>query len=104
VRDGRWQLLECTSAWDGNSSADGFVAFAWELDGERLLVAVNQAAGRGQCHVRLPFTDLARRPWRLRDELGPAVYDRDGSELQAHGLFLDEPAWHASVFSLTPVE
>jgi glycosidase len=104
VRDGRWQLLECLPAWDGNPSATGFVAFAWELDGERLLVAVNQAARRGQCQVRLPFTDLAGRSWRLRDELGPAVYDRDGSELQARGLYLDEPAWHASVFSLTPVE
>ncbi len=80
------------------------MAFAWELERERLIVAVNQAAGRGQCQVRLPFTDLAGRSWRLRDELGPAVYDRDGSELQARGLYLDEPAWQASVFSLAPVE
>ena len=80
------------------------MAFAWELERERLVVAVNRAAGRGQCQVRLPFADLAGRSWRLRDELGPAVYDRDGSELQARGLYLDEPAWQASVFSLTPVE
>ena len=104
VRDGRWQLLECMNAWDGNPSATGFVAFAWELNGARLLVAVNQAAGRGQCQVRLPFTDLAGRPWRLRDELGAAVYDRDGSELQARGLYLDEPGWGASVFSLAAAE
>ena len=100
VRNGRWQLLECAPAWEGNASAEGFVAFAWEQGAERLLVTVNQAADRGQCYVRLPFGDLAGRSWRLQDELGSAVYDRDGSELQARGLYLDEPPWQASVFSL----
>jgi len=101
VRDGRWQLLECAPAWQGNESWNGFVAFGWEgPGGERLLVAVNQSPYPGQCYVRLPFAGLAGRSWRLRDELGSAVYDRDGSELQARGLYLDEPAWQASVFSL----
>jgi hypothetical protein len=103
ARDGRWQLLECVPAWDGNGSSDGFVAFAWEGAGrERLLVAVNQSPHRGQCLVRLPFPDLAGRPWRLRDELGSASYDRDGDELRARGLYMDEPAWQASAFSLQP--
>ena len=103
VRDGHWQLLECAPVWEGNPSSDGFVAFAWEgPGGERLLVAVNQAPQQGQCFVRLPFADLASRSWRLRDELGTAVYDRDGSELQSRGLYLDEPAWHAAAFGVTP--
>ena len=39
VRDGRWQLLECAPAWDGNWTCDCFVAFAWQgPGGERLLV------------------------------------------------------------------
>src|SRR4029453_3923078 len=29
VRDGQWQLLQCTPAWDGNWTVDCFVAFAW---------------------------------------------------------------------------
>jgi hypothetical protein len=52
--------------------------------------------------VRLPFTDLAGRPWRLVDRLGTALYDRDGDDLQARGLFLDEPAWRATAFSVEP--
>jgi hypothetical protein len=46
-------------------------------------VAVNQAPERGQCSVRLPFTDLAGRSWRLRDLIGSAVYEREGDDLQA---------------------
>jgi hypothetical protein len=103
VRDGRWQPLECAPAWEGNGSFDSFVAFAWEGPaGERLLVAVNQAEHQGQCFVRLPFGDLAGRAWRLRDELGSAIYDREGSDLSTRGLYLDSPAWQACVFSLAP--
>jgi hypothetical protein len=103
VRDGRWQLLECAPAWEGNGSWDGFVAFSWEGQaGERVLVAVNHAPHPGQCYVRLPFADLAGRRWRLQDVIGSATYDRDGDDLQASGLYLDEPAWHASAFVLEP--
>ncbi|HXK11350.1 MAG TPA: alpha-amylase family glycosyl hydrolase [Vicinamibacteria bacterium] len=104
VRDGRWQLLECAPAWEGNGSWDGFVAFAWDgRDGGRLVVAVNLAPRQGQCYVRLPFQDLAGRQWRLEDQVGSAAYDRGGHDLEARGLYLDEPPWQASVFSLKPI-
>jgi hypothetical protein len=102
VRDGRWQLLECTPAWDGNWTGDGFVAFAWEgSDGKRLLVAVNYAPNQSQCYVRFPFTDLAGGQWTLQDRLGSAAYVRDGNELQSCGLFLDAAPWQAMAFSWT---
>jgi hypothetical protein len=63
-------------------------------------VAVNQSPHQSQCFLGLPFRDLAARPWRLRGELGTASYDRDGSDLERRGLYLDVPAWQASVFSL----
>ncbi|MGH7388095.1 MAG: alpha-amylase family glycosyl hydrolase [Candidatus Rokuibacteriota bacterium] len=102
VRQGRWQLLECVPAWDGNWTWDCFLAFAWhDPAGERLLVAVNYAPNQSQCYVRLPFTDVGNAHWRLEDLIGDATYDRDGNELKARGLFLDVPPWKASVFSLT---
>jgi hypothetical protein len=102
VRDGKWQLLECVSVWNDNGSNDAFVAFAWEREGgERLLVAVNYAGQASQCFLRLPFGDLGRRQWRLRDLLSEADYKRDGNELQSRGLFLDVTAWQAQVFELT---
>ena len=101
VRDGQWQLLDCTSAWDGNWTCDGFLAFAWQgAGGERLLVTVNYASNQGQCYVRLPFSDLGNRRWRLHDVIGDASYDREGNDLQAHGLYLDERPWQCHAFTL----
>jgi hypothetical protein len=102
VRDGKWSLLECAPAWDGNWTWDCFLAFSWQgSGGERLLVTVNYAPNQSQCYVRLPFADLGNSRWRLEDLIGDARYNREGNELQARGLYLDEPPWRAHVFSLT---
>jgi Alpha amylase, catalytic domain len=102
VREGQWQLLECRSAWEGNGTWDCFLAFAWQgTGGERLLVTVNFAPNQSQCYVRLPFADLAGGQWRLQDQMEDIAYERDGSELQSRGLYLDVPPWHTSVFALT---
>ena len=100
VREGEWHLLECVPAWSENWGS--FVAFAWEsTDGERLLAAVNYSPHQSQCYVKLPFSDLTESEWQLEDLLGDAVYERQGNDLQTRGLYLDEPAWSASIFSLT---
>ena len=102
VRDGRWQLLQCAAAWDGNWTWDCFIAFAWQnANGDRLLVAVNFAPNDSQCVVRLPSLDLGGSQWRLRDLLSDATYDRAGDELQSGGLYLAMSPWQAAVFSLT---
>jgi hypothetical protein len=101
VREGQWQLLECTPAWDGNWTWDCFLAFAWQDSGSRLLVAVNFAFNQSQCYVRLPFVDLDGSQWQLQDRLREAVFDRDGGALRSRGLYLDVPPWQASVFALT---
>ncbi|HSE23060.1 MAG TPA: alpha-amylase family glycosyl hydrolase [Pyrinomonadaceae bacterium] len=100
VRKGQWQLLECRPAWEGNRSSDSFITFAWELDDERLLVAVNYSANQAQCYVKLPFAYLADARWQLQDLMGDAVYEREGSDLHERGLYLDEPPWKAMVFAL----
>ena len=105
VRKGQWQLLECFPAWDGNGSSDAFIAFAWQASGgPRLLVAVNYAGQASQCYVRLPFSDVGGRLWRLRDLLGEANYERPGDDLQARGLYLDLPPWHYHVLEMKPDE
>ncbi len=102
LRDGQWQLLECIPAWEGNWSWDCFVAFAWQgLDGKRLLVAVNYAPNQSQCYVRFPFADLSNSHWRLEDLLGDAQYDRDGSNLESRGFYMDVPPWHCHAFTMT---
>jgi hypothetical protein len=101
IRQGRWQLLECSPAWDGNSSSDAFIAFAWANDGgERVIVCVNYAGHPSQCYVRLPFPDVGGRQWRLRDLMGDTQYERDGNALQSRGLYLDVPPWQCHVFEI----
>ncbi len=101
-RKGAWQLLECASAWDGNGSSDAFIAYAWQQTATdaRAVVTVNYSDHASQCRVRLPFSDLKGRPWRLRDLLGDAKYVRDGTEMQSSGLFLDLLPWQYHVFEM----
>jgi hypothetical protein len=103
VRDGDWRLLECRPAWDDNPTWRRFIAFTWEeAEGERLLVTVNYGPTQGQCYVRLPWEDLRGRQCLLKDSLGTAAYERDGSDLTGRGLYLDMPAWHFHVFEIRP--
>jgi len=102
VRDGRWSLLECVPAWDGNGTWDGFIAWCWQgREGRSVLVTVNYAPTQGQCYVWLPFPELTGRAVRLKDLMGAASYDRDGSDLASRGLYLDMPAWSYHVFEMT---
>lgn len=105
LKTGEWQWLDCQSAWDGNESRDAFVAHCWQgSGGELILVVVNYAAHASQCYLPLPFPELAGGQWRLKDLMGSAVYDRDGNELQSHGLYLDMPGWQYHVFGINPLK
>jgi glycosidase len=105
VRGGQWQLLEPTSAWDGNWTHDCFLAFAWDgSDKKRIVVTVNYAPHQSQCHVRLPFPDLAGQKWQFTDHLSAAAYDWDGNDLTGRGLYLDMAPWQACIFFLTKIQ
>jgi hypothetical protein len=105
VRRGEWRLLECTSAWEGNQSCEAVITYAWQdPEGSRLIIGVNYSNHQSQCYVRLPFAELSGRQWRLRDLLGTAQYDRDGADLQSHGLYLDVPPWRCHVFEITDAQ
>jgi hypothetical protein len=100
-RDGQWQLLEALPAWEENRTHDAFIVFAWTGPGDqRRLVVVNYAGHQGQCYVHFPWGDLEGRTWRLRDRLGEAVYDREGTDLSAQGLYLDLPPWGYHAFDV----
>ncbi|HTS02389.1 MAG TPA: alpha-amylase family glycosyl hydrolase [Thermoanaerobaculia bacterium] len=103
-RDGIWQLLTCRPAWEGNPTADDFIAFSWTSPGDRRrLVAVNYSGHRSQCYVGMGWSDLAGRTWRLADRMGESVYDRAGGDLSERGLYLDVPAWGHHVFDVDPI-
>jgi glycosidase len=101
VREGEWRLLECVPAWEGNWTSDCFIASFWQgPDGLRWLIAVNYAENQSQCYVRLPISDFNGPTVRFIDLMGAASYDRDGSDLASHGLYLDMAPWTYHVFAL----
>jgi hypothetical protein len=103
-REGDWRLIECLPAWDGNTSSDAFIAFAWNgRDSERRLVVVNYSEHQSQCYLFLPWPDLEKKTWRLSDQMGTAFYDRDGQDLSSHGLYLDMAPWAYHVFDVEAV-
>ncbi len=104
-RDGEWRLLECAPAWEHNWTWDCFVAWLWKAAaGDVRLVVVNYAANQSQCYVRVPLDGLAGRSLRFADLTGPAGFDRERSDLDARGLFLDMPPWGYHVFGVTTLE
>jgi hypothetical protein len=100
ARGGSWRLCVCRPAWEGNPTHEGFIAFAREEAGRRLLCAVNYAPTRGQCYVEPGWPDLAGRGVVLRDLLGEARYERRGDDLVSRGLFLDVAEWGHHVFAV----
>jgi hypothetical protein len=50
--------------------------------------------------MQIPFSDLAGQPVLLQDLMSTTVYERDGSDLVARGLYLDMPAWKYHVFRI----
>ncbi len=107
LRDGDWRLLEPLSAWQGNWTHDCFVVFGWHSPSsdaakQKLIVAVNYSDHQSQCHVRLPYADLAGRSWRLTDQFTGATYDWHGDDLTGRGLFLDSAPWNATALAIAP--
>jgi hypothetical protein len=102
VRNGDWRRLEPEPAGPDNASFDNVIGCVWRgRDGGLLLVVVNYSNSRSQCRLRLPFDDLRSKRLRLVDRLGEEVYDQDGAELLAAGLFIDHAPWHVNVFSIS---
>jgi hypothetical protein len=101
VREGRWSQYNCRPAWQGNTTVDQFITFAWEPNPEpRLLAAVHFGSTRGQCYVELPLPELRGKRVLLRDLLSTAQYERSGDELVSRGLYLDMAPWGYHLFEV----
>lgn len=92
LRDGDWQLCECTG-WPDNDAYRRLVAWCWSTSAGRELVVVNLSASPAQARVHVPWRDLAGRTWTLTDRLGGEAFDRDGNELAGDGLYVGLAPW-----------
>jgi hypothetical protein len=91
-RDGDWRLCE-RSGWPDNASYLNLLGWCWRRGEERWLIVVNLSGFRSQACVRVPLDDLAGQTWWLSDAFSGEVYEREGNEMLAAGLFVDLAPW-----------
>jgi hypothetical protein len=101
-RDGVWTLCPCLG-WPDNQSCQKLEAWCWTRNEDRRLVVVNLSGGAVQARVGLPWEDLRGNVWRLEDALSDSTYDRDGTEIQTDGLYVELAAWTGQIFALHAV-
>ncbi len=103
IGQGNAQIVPPRAAWEGNASHQNFITVLWPGTGDQFdVVVVNLAPHRSQCYVALNIPGLAERHWTMRDLLGAETYERVGSDLAQHGLYLDVPAHGAQIFRVEP--
>jgi Alpha amylase, catalytic domain len=100
LRDGDWHLCE-TEGWPDNDSHRRLVSWCWSTPQSRHLVVVNLSDVAAEARVRLPWGDLADRNWALADRLDGRRFDRDGSQLQSEGLYVELAPWACHFLSFT---
>jgi hypothetical protein len=101
IRRGAWALAD-TSGWPDDRSSDQLLAWYWRDGEQRALVVVNHADGPAAARVLLPWDDLAGQSWQLEDRLSGAVFERDGTEVSAEGLYVQLPPWGTHVLTWSP--
>lgn len=94
LRRGRWSpaIIE---GWPDNRSCERLAGWTWQDGGQRHLVVVNLSGERADGRVRLGAQ--SRGAIAMTDLLSGEVYERDGSDLAAHGLYVRLGAWSAHV-------
>ena len=98
VRSGTWRLLGATG-WPDNQSCRNLLAWSWDGDGggHRHVVVINFSGQPAQGRVPLPWADLPGRNWPLTNLLAGEVFERDGGELAAPGLYVSLGPWEFHV-------
>jgi len=99
-RQGVWRLLPIRPAWEANSTWERFLAWEWSLGSRLCWVVVNLGSTQGQCYLSVSNAAMRGREFDLRDLLGKAHYQRNGSDLLDKGLYLDLPAFGFHAFAI----
>ena len=98
--EGEWQLLKTFPAWNDNLTCQNFIAFAWCHQDAKILAIINYSSFQGQSLVRVPFIDLEGHALYLKELIHDETYQRDGTELNQRGLYVDLPGWGTHLFEL----
>jgi hypothetical protein len=102
VRDGVWSRCDVTG-WPDNRSASRLVAWRWSLGESLTLVVVNLGPEPADGTVHVHHIPALGGQWQLTDLLDGTVYQRDGDDLAARGLYVSRPGWGVHMLAATPL-
>ena len=102
-RKGIWLQLFPRPAWGESYSWGNFIASWWHDDtqGDRMVI-VNYAPLNSQCYFDIPLDLIEGQSLEFRDMMGPAVYIRDRTGLEAKGMFFDLTSYGLHIFAVRP--
>lgn len=98
-RSGEWTQWECLG-WSDNMTCKNLLAWGWRKDTAQCLVIVNFSPLTSQARVRVTWSSMASKTWRLTDLFTEQEYERSGEEMLAPGLFVSLEPWAWHFFSL----
>ncbi len=101
VRRGDWALCAPTG-WPDNHSYEQLLAWSWSDREHRAIVVINDAGAPASARIQMPWDDLAGRTWLLDDVLDGVRHERDGTELDAEGLYVELAPWQFHVLTVAP--
>lgn len=97
---GEWYLFELKPAGPHDTTYRNLLAYGWRERGKAYrLIVVNLTATKS--YARLPcdhWNELKGQRWRLHDVDDGAVYERNGDEMLANGLFIELHPYESHVF------
>ncbi len=91
-RNGEWRLCRRTG-WADNTSSQNMLAWCWQQEEQRYLIAVNLSDRPAQARVQIPWADVPAETWQLTDAFSGASYERDGNEMSSPGLYVELGPW-----------
>ncbi|MFW6174245.1 MAG: alpha-amylase family glycosyl hydrolase [Chloroflexota bacterium] len=98
--EGEWELLHAGRSGDGNDSHEGILAWGWQLEGERCVVAINYSGSQAQARIKLPDVGPDEGVVEYRDELTGDCYTMDAAEIRDAGLYVDLSPWGCHILSM----
>ena len=99
--DGEWCLCERTG-WPDNTEARNFVAWSWQNNDDRCVIAVNLSDSPLQALIHIPWA--AGATWDLTDALSAVTYRRAGNDMASSGLYVELAPWASHFFRLVPAD
>ncbi len=93
--DGEWSLCERTG-WPDNASFQNLVAWSWQKNEDRCVIAVNLSDSPLQAYVRIAWA--AGATWDLAEALSDVTYTRDGDDMASRGLYVELAPWASHFF------